>query len=296
MNKIQITLAVFIITFVAGDFISYAEAATIRTQPLWVEADSNAGKGGIVQELEKELKEARAALKTWKDRSDDFELQLNNERKASKERIAELESQLSQTKSVLNNVARKTKDLTKRLDQDRVARRLQVAQLESQLKVCQDVNEQKEAEIRNLLETNEQALEALNKAEERLAKQDLNVAGFGKQNMERTTESNQHQTTKITHVVWLDLKDDLDKSKYQLLVKELKQLSVIEQVHDLEIGGFHNLNDPRAMSEYEVVMSMRFVSQDEYETYQQHPKHLKLKKSIKKYIRSAPVTYDYRKE
>ena len=166
MNKIQITLAVFIITFVAGDFISYAEAATIRTQPLWVEADSNAGKGGIVQELEKELKEARAALKTWKDRSDDFELQLNNERKASKERIAELESQLSQTKSVLNNVARKTKDLTKRLDQDRVARRLQVAQLESQLKVCQDVNEQKEAEIRNLLETNEQALEALNKAEE----------------------------------------------------------------------------------------------------------------------------------
>lgn len=99
--------------------------------------------------------------------------------------------------------------------------------------------------------------------------------------------------TKLVHIVWFKLPDEQSDAKVKELIDQLNTLNGIEQVHALEIGRFHDLGDPRAMSEYGVVMSMRFESEADYQTYQQHPIHLQLKTNVKKFLAGPPATYDY---
>ncbi|MDF1864785.1 MAG: Dabb family protein [Saprospiraceae bacterium] len=94
----------------------------------------------------------------------------------------------------------------------------------------------------------------------------------------------------LVHIVLLKLKEDVDKPA---LINEIKKLENIEEVKNLNIGAFQDLGDARAMSDYEIVLSMEFEAEEAYQTYQAHEIHLKLKENIGKYLAGPPVTYDY---
>lgn len=95
---------------------------------------------------------------------------------------------------------------------------------------------------------------------------------------------------RLVHIVWFKLKEDVDQDA---LVVELNKLDGIDVVQDLEIGRFQDLQDPRAMSELDMVMQMAFQSEADYRTYQQHPVHVQLKQDVGQFIAGPPVTYDY---
>lgn len=96
------------------------------------------------------------------------------------------------------------------------------------------------------------------------------------------------------HMVFLNIKDDLSKEEKKTLMSELKVLDEIEEVEDFEIGRFKDVGDGRALSDYELVMKMSFDNKKAYESYQDHPKHLDLKKKLGTYLAGPPAVYDYR--
>jgi len=96
----------------------------------------------------------------------------------------------------------------------------------------------------------------------------------------------------LVHVVYFDLKEGADATKF---VKEIRKLEGIEVLKDLQVGHFADLKDPRALSQFELVMQMGFADQTAYQAYQTHPLHLALKESAKGYLAGPPVTYDYEK-
>ena len=97
----------------------------------------------------------------------------------------------------------------------------------------------------------------------------------------------------LVHIVWFKLKDDIQQNGVEELIKKIDKLKEIPEVHALEVGRFHDLEDPRAMSEFGLVMSMRFETDQDYRAYQAHPIHVELKTLVKDYLSGPPVTYDY---
>lgn len=96
----------------------------------------------------------------------------------------------------------------------------------------------------------------------------------------------------LTHVVYFKLKPDTDPAK---LITEINKLKEIDVLHDLEIGTFEDLGDKRALSDYQVMMSMAFANKADYKTYQAHEIHLGLKVAAKEMLAAPPATYDYMK-
>jgi hypothetical protein len=97
----------------------------------------------------------------------------------------------------------------------------------------------------------------------------------------------------LVHLVYLNLKEDLNEEEEIEIIAAIDNLARIEEVNELEIGDFADLGDKRAMSDLEMVFSMSFTSKLAYEKYQAHPIHLHLKTVVKPYLTAAPVTYDY---
>lgn len=97
----------------------------------------------------------------------------------------------------------------------------------------------------------------------------------------------------LVHVVFFKVKSDADEAA---LVAEIKKLEEIEEVMDLEVGPFEDLQDTRALSEYSVMMEMSFADEAAYQTYQKHPIHLKLKENAKPFLAGPPATYDFVKK
>ena len=94
----------------------------------------------------------------------------------------------------------------------------------------------------------------------------------------------------LVHIVFFKLKPDADPLS---LIDELKKMEAIEQITSLKIGTFQNLGDPRALSDYGLLMEMAFASETAYQAYQQHPIHLAVKASIQPSLAGPPATYDY---
>lgn len=99
-----------------------------------------------------------------------------------------------------------------------------------------------------------------------------------------------HQMRNLIHMVYFDVKEN---AEVETLIEEIRMLEEVEALKDLEIGTFKNLGDKRALEKFEVFMQMAFDTEEDYKTYQNHPAHLSLKKSIGKYLAGPPVTYDY---
>lgn len=94
----------------------------------------------------------------------------------------------------------------------------------------------------------------------------------------------------LVHVVYFKLKPDADKAK---LLEAINKLEEIEVVHELEVGTFEDLGDERALSDFQVVMSMAFANEADYKAYQTHEIHLALKAAAKEMLAAPPATYDY---
>lgn len=95
----------------------------------------------------------------------------------------------------------------------------------------------------------------------------------------------------LVHMVYFKLKPEADRVK---LIKAINQLKEIEVLHNLEIGTFEDLGDQRALSDYQMMMSMEFKNEADYKIYQAHPTHLTLKKGLKMFLAGSPATYDYK--
>ncbi|HHS96249.1 MAG TPA: Dabb family protein [Phaeodactylibacter sp.] len=102
-----------------------------------------------------------------------------------------------------------------------------------------------------------------------------------------------HKNFPLVHVVYLNLKEDISKREKKQLIKAIRRLEEIPEVHHLVLGNFVSLDDPRALSDYEMVFQMSFRSSAEYATYQAHPIHLELKKLAGALLEAKPATYDY---
>lgn len=103
-------------------------------------------------------------------------------------------------------------------------------------------------------------------------------------------------STPLVHEVYFNLKDDLSENQINALESDILKLKDISVVHHLVLGTFKNLEDPRALSDYEIKMTMEFKNEKEYAEYQAHPIHLNLKKSVADLLAGPPATYDYLKK
>ncbi len=102
--------------------------------------------------------------------------------------------------------------------------------------------------------------------------------------------------TSLVHEVYFNVKDDLTPAQIAQLHQDIFKLKDIPVVHNLVVGDFKNLNDPRALSDYEIKMSMEFIDEKEYLIYQAHPIHLALKKTAGDLLAGPPATYDFIKK
>ncbi|MEL7120325.1 MAG: Dabb family protein [Bacteroidota bacterium] len=103
-------------------------------------------------------------------------------------------------------------------------------------------------------------------------------------------EDTEDEDDELTHLVFFKVKPEAIDS----LLAEIKKLEAIEEIEVLEVGLFEDLDDPRAFSDYNVIMETTFASEEAYQKYQQHPIHLALKKNAKSFFVGPPATYDYR--
>lgn len=95
----------------------------------------------------------------------------------------------------------------------------------------------------------------------------------------------------LVHLVFLKVKENADLSR---LIAEIEKLKAIPGVNELEIGRYEALGDDRAMSDFDLIIRMRFENQAAYQIYQAHPIHLQLKENSKSLLSGPPVTYHYR--
>ncbi|MFT4667812.1 MAG: hypothetical protein ACI8YQ_004523 [Polaribacter sp.] len=101
------------------------------------------------------------------------------------------------------------------------------------------------------------------------------------------------RTESLAHLVYLDLKEDISGVEKKGLLEAIQELSKIPGVKHLKLGAFKNLNDPRALSSFELFFQMDFKDTADYKIYQRHEIHLALKKLAKGLLAGPPVTYDY---
>jgi len=101
------------------------------------------------------------------------------------------------------------------------------------------------------------------------------------------------QSGDLVHIVYMNTRNDLTTEEKAKLSEDLNQLQGIPEIKSFSIGQYTDLGDQRAMSEYEVIMSMAFKDQAAYKIYQDHPTHIALKEKLGNYLSGPPATYDY---
>ena len=108
-----------------------------------------------------------------------------------------------------------------------------------------------------------------------------------KKDVNRTKES-------FSHIVFFDLQDSLDNSDVEYFLNELNKLKEIEQLHSFSAGPFEDMNDARALSDYDICMQMVFRNREDYNIYQEHPVHISMKSNVGSFLKTPPKTYDFR--
>lgn len=101
---------------------------------------------------------------------------------------------------------------------------------------------------------------------------------------------NPEQNPPLTHLVFLDLKEGVDTGS---VIEEIKKMQEISSLDKLEIGTFKDLDDTRAMNQFEIVIYTQFCDSVQYTQYQEDPIHLNLREYLKDRLAGPPVTYDY---
>lgn len=98
------------------------------------------------------------------------------------------------------------------------------------------------------------------------------------------------QTGMISHLVFFNLHDSANPAAF---MNELRSLAAIDAIEGMNFGAFKDLNDPRAMSQYELVMEIICKNEKAYQSYQAHDLHQALKSKVGQYLAAPPAVYDY---
>ena len=101
------------------------------------------------------------------------------------------------------------------------------------------------------------------------------------------------QAGSLVHLVFLTTREDLTDEERTTLLSELGRLGEIEEVKGYDIGEFEDLEDARALSQYNLILSMYFESEDDYRVYQNNDDHLDVRSKLGAYLAGPPATYDY---
>lgn len=100
----------------------------------------------------------------------------------------------------------------------------------------------------------------------------------------------------LVHIVLFKLKTSMSEDDLAYLEKEIWKMSSINVVQNLQVGHFEDLEDNRAMDDYQMIMYMEFKNRDDYLVYKNHAKHQLLKDRCKDFLAGVPRTYDYLKQ
>ena len=103
----------------------------------------------------------------------------------------------------------------------------------------------------------------------------------------------QEQSYALVHLVFFTFKSDLSDTQKTVFLDRLKELGNIPEVHSFKVGTFVDLNDPRALNEYDAVISMAFENEGAYQTYQKSTIHQQVKQSLAVFLAAKPAAYDY---
>jgi len=101
------------------------------------------------------------------------------------------------------------------------------------------------------------------------------------------------ESNKITHLLYLDLNDNISETQLELFETVLGQLQKIPQVTEFNIGEYTDVGDKRALSQYEYIVSMSFENKKAYDIYQSSPIHESVKNKLRTYLSGPPATYDF---
>lgn len=102
-----------------------------------------------------------------------------------------------------------------------------------------------------------------------------------------------HQKEQLVHMVTFQLKEDLDPASVQTFVDGIRSLCEIPYLSDCFTALPADTGDPRLVSDYDLLLQMRFDSEDLLRKYAQDEFHLSVRKRIKSYLKAPPVVYDY---
>lgn len=100
----------------------------------------------------------------------------------------------------------------------------------------------------------------------------------------------------LIHTVYFDLKTSLTARERTAFVQELSRLKGIPEVYDFRQGGFEDLADKRALSEYEWAIEMTLKDKAAYSRYQASAIHQEVKAKLVAYLAKAPASYDFIRE
>lgn len=94
----------------------------------------------------------------------------------------------------------------------------------------------------------------------------------------------------LVHLVCFKLKPEVNPLDVKNILEQLRSIEFVKQ---MEVGTFKDLGDPRALSDYQLILKMAFNSPEDYQSYQQHATHLAVKSALGDYLAGPPATYDY---
>lgn len=105
--------------------------------------------------------------------------------------------------------------------------------------------------------------------------------------------TNEESTDFLTHIVYFDLIDDLSKVKIDSFSMLMNQLRDIELIKSFKAGAYDDVDDSRALSQYEFAMILQFKDKGDYKLYQQDSIHQAVKNATKHFLAGPPATYDF---
>ncbi|MFK7969581.1 MAG: Dabb family protein [Bacteroidia bacterium] len=95
------------------------------------------------------------------------------------------------------------------------------------------------------------------------------------------------------HMVFFNLKEENKPQVILEVITVLQRLDSIEEVKNFSISQVKDLNDPRALVGYELMIRMEFATVEDYQTYQSSAIHQAVKKAVGPYLSKPPIVYDH---
>jgi hypothetical protein len=115
-----------------------------------------------------------------------------------------------------------------------------------------------------------------------------------KVNLELKTLSEKASKGKLVHQVYFNLKADLSEIDKEIFTDGLEKLGGIEVVESMVVEERKNVGDEqRALTQFDVLMELRFENKAALEVYAKDDFHQEIKKEIGRFLAKPPMTFDY---